>query len=230
VCVLVECHAPEDCCPPRSTQCDSLQAECEGGFTFACDAYIQQCVCDATKFSCDEGKCTQACTPSDGGLGSYDICRSLGGGYTCFGGKCVQCVTDKDCSILGGNREMTCKDNKCQSKCAKDQDCDPFYTCDTAAASCVYAGCKTNLECISKIANPLAICANGKCDVPCKSDPECGGVQSVGGIDGVTAGLQVCVEGHCADVGCDSDDQCRILNHLVGGSRVTAECRAVATQ
>src|SRR3954447_6584985 len=56
-CFLVACHAAEDCCPPPSSNCNVLQSECEAGFTFECQTYQQQCVCDASKFSCEAGQC-----------------------------------------------------------------------------------------------------------------------------------------------------------------------------
>src|SRR5258708_6236892 len=91
-----------------------------------------------------------------------------------------------------------CKDNKCQIKCAKDTDCDPFYTCDTAAAACIYKGCSNQLDCIASTGNPLAQCnANKKCDVPCQSDPECVATRTANGVNGqpvtaLIAGLQIC--------------------------------------
>jgi hypothetical protein len=226
-CFLVDCHAPEDCCPPPSPNCAILQADCEAGFTFECQSYQAQCVCDATKFSCDQGKCVQSCTPSDGGIGSFDSCRLFGSTFSCVGGKCVECTKDADCMSFDGKQRI-CKDNKCQGKCDKDSDCDPFFRCDLGTAACVYVGCQTHLECVAKTGNPLAVCENMKCGVPCKSDPECGVTTGVGGLEGVALGLQVCIDAHCVDVGCDSDDQCRILNHIQGGSRTTAECRAPA--
>jgi hypothetical protein len=75
----------------------------------------------------------------------------------------------------------------------------------------------------------LAVCASGKCDVPCQSDTECASTVSLPqGV--VMSGPQVCVSSHCVDVGCDSDDQCRILNHISGGSKTTAECQPLPTQ
>jgi hypothetical protein len=225
-CVLISCHEPKDCCPNPPASCPSLLQGCEGGFTFDCQTYQTQCVCDGSKFLCESGKCTQSCTPSDGI--SIDTCKVLGAGFTCVGDKCVECTKDTDCPMVGSVTKV-CKDNKCQIKCTKDLDCDPFYHCDTATSACVFVGCMTNLECISKSGNPLAVCTSGKCDVPCQSDPECVAVMAVpAGV--VMPGLQVCVSSHCVDVGCDSDDQCRILNHVVGGSKTTAECQPVPAQ
>src|ERR1051325_12160610 len=74
-CVLVQCHEPKDCCPTPPTSCPTLLQACEGGFTFDCQLYQMQCVCDGSKFSCDSGKCTQSCTPSDGI--TTDTCKVL---------------------------------------------------------------------------------------------------------------------------------------------------------
>jgi len=222
-CVLVACHEAKDCCPTPPANCMFLQQSCEAGLTFDCQSYQTQCVCDGSKFFCEGGKCTQACVPSDGI--TTDTCRFQGPNFTCVGNKCVECTKDADCPMVG-SVPRACKDSKCQVKCAKDSDCDPFYRCDTTASACVYAGCKTNLECISKSGNPLAVCTNAKCDVPCQSDPECMAVPFVG-VGTVMPGIQVCVSSHCVDVGCDSDDQCRILNHIAGGGKTTAECQPV---
>jgi hypothetical protein len=161
---------------------------------------------------------------------TLDTCRTSGAG-TCVGGKCVECTKDTDCPMVGAVTR-SCVSNKCQIKCAKDTDCDPFYKCDMASSACIYSGCTKKLECVAKSGNPLAVCNGGQCDVPCQSDPECASsavvVQPVGGVAAVP-GLQICdkTAGRCVDVGCDSDDQCRLMNHIVGGSATTAECRPV---
>jgi hypothetical protein len=227
-CVLVQCHEPADCCPRPPATCAQLLQLCEGGLTFDCQQYMTACVCDSSKFSCDDGKCnsTQACTASDGV--NFDSCQAVGAGI-CVGSKCVQCAKDTDCPAVG-TASRVCKDNKCQIKCVKDLDCDPFYRCDMATSACVYKGCEKNLECIAKSNNPLAVCNAGQCDVPCQSDPECGNTvtSNQGGIVTVTPGLQVCVSSHCVEVGCDSDDQCRLMNvRPVGGQMMIAECRPV---
>ena len=225
-CVLISCHEAKDCCPTPPPNCSTLAQECEAGFTIDCQTYQAQCVCDGSKFSCDSGKCSQMCTPSDGI--SLDSCKVLGTGFTCVAGKCVECTKDADCPMTGSTSKV-CKDNACQIKCVKDLDCDPFYHCDTASSTCVFAGCTTNLECVSKTQNPLAVCRSGKCDVPCQSDPECVTAMTLpGGV--AMPGVQVCVDTHCVDVGCDSNDQCRILNHITGGSKTSAECQPIPAQ
>jgi hypothetical protein len=227
-CVLVSCHTPQDCCPKPSAACAQYLQLCEGGITADCTIYQTSCVCDASKYSCDDGKCTQACMPASPDGFTPDTCRALGLSYTCVGGKCVECTKDTDCPMVG-SVTRSCANNKCQIKCTKDADCDPFYKCDMASSACVYSGCTKNLECIAKSGNPLAVCNATKCEVPCESDPECATTSVVnpvvGGVPTVVAGLQVCVNHKCVDVGCDSDDQCRIMNRIVGGSTTTAECR-----
>jgi hypothetical protein len=73
---------------------------------------------------------------------------------------------DTDCPMVGSVTKV-CKDNKCQIKCTKDLDCDPFYHCDTATSACV-SGCIPTL-CIPN-REPLAVCTSGDY-VPCQSDP-----------------------------------------------------------
>src|SRR5579859_2985284 len=88
-CVLVSCHEPKDCCPTPPASCPQWLDGCEAGLTFDCQEYQAQCLCDASKFQCESGKCSQTCTPSDGI--SLDSCKVQGSGFTCVGGKCVEC-------------------------------------------------------------------------------------------------------------------------------------------
>ena len=223
-CVLSSCHEPIDCCPTPPPSCPFLLQQCEGGITFDCQTYQTQCLCDGSRFTCESGKCAQACMPAT--AVTSDTCKLLGAGFSCVGGRCVECTQDAECPMVT-NVARVCRENKCQIKCTKETDCDPFYDCDTATSTCFYVGCQTNLECIAKTGNPLAVCNATKCDVPCQSDPECLATISINPNTGVMGGLQVCIDAHCVDVGCDSDDQCRILNHILGGSKTTAECREV---
>src|SRR5262249_40044166 len=152
---------------------------------------------------CVDGQCSQPCTPASPDGFQIDTCKTTRGpNFTCVDGKCAECVTDANCPMVGGVTRV-CKQNKCQVKCTKDLDCDPFYKCDMAMSACVFAGCQSQLECVAKTGSPLATCNAGKCDVPCQSDPECGVTQTVivgGQVMALTSGLQICKDQHCVDV------------------------------
>jgi hypothetical protein len=73
------------------------------------------------------------------------------------------------------------------------------------------------LECIAVTQNVQATCGDSKCSVPCQTDLECGNPMSYNFL--------ACVSGTCVNVGCESDEQCRIMMGLSPGSNIEAECR-----
>ena len=134
---------------------------------------------------------------------------------------------------MTGSAMRVCKDNKCQVKCAKDTDCDPFYKCDMRHGRVRlfrllhHAGVHLQDGQSSGHLHRQAV----RRALPVRSGVRCHPRPMFNGqaVTAVMAGLQVCLSAHCVDVGCDSNDQCRILSHLPGGSKTTAECRPVPT-
>ena len=80
-------------------------------------------------------------------------------------------------------------------------------------------GCQDDRECIALTGSPLATCVAGECQEPCEKDADCFS----------TSGTQVfsfaaCVEGACTDVGCKTDEECKILLTLAGNQLYEARC------
>ncbi|MFP6684378.1 MAG: hypothetical protein VB934_06675 [Polyangiaceae bacterium] len=199
-CVLVECRQADDCCPAPLPQCSGWQVDCSQGDTFACEQYNNFCVCDATKVTCVDNTCQQVCSATD-------PCPF---GQICNAGKCGECATVADCAA-----DETCTASKCVSKCSSNSDCAYFHSCQNAV--CIDTGCTTNLECIAATQNVQASCGEAKCSVPCQTDLECGNPTNYN--------FQACVSGACIDIGCETDEQCRIAFMLPPSAGIEAECR-----
>ena len=79
-----------------------------------------------------------------------------------------------------------------------------FHICDIVTGACTPTGCYTDRECIAYTGNVLAYCAASKCNVPCESDLECD--------NPFDFGYMACLEGVCTYIGCETDEECKILN------------------
>ena len=213
-CFTIECTKAEDCCPPRPSSCDSWAQNCEAGLTYDCTSYQTLCVCDGSKFLCEQETCVATCSQDDAGIAS--TCPS---GYppVCSAGKCVECAQDTDCTLVYPVTPRVCRQNKCQTKCTIDDDCDYFQKCQDSI--CVKSGCTADRECIADRNDPLAVCRDGTCQIPCQTDFECPPSTTA------TPTLQVCQAGSCVSVGCQGDAECRIWLHIQPGSTQQAVCR-----
>jgi hypothetical protein len=199
-CLSVECSVPADCCPKPSTSCANYLTMCEAGISYQCQYYQQYCVCDASKYGCEQNKCKRGCSPAgidDAGIIVGSSCGSL---QVCANGWCVECNKDADC--LNAGKVASCVQNVCVTKCTTKNDCKAFFDCQNSA--CVEVGCATNRECIASTGNALSVCQDKKCLVPCQTDVECSSSS--------IRSLQACINGQCTDVGCETDEECRILN------------------
>ena len=201
-CVSIECLVPEDCCPPPSALCQSLKASCDLGNTSACDQYATSCACRASDWLCENDECFQTCTG--------DLDCTLG---ACVGGKCVECGTDTDCAA-----DELCKDGICEEKCTEDADCAYFHSCQ--GGTCVPTGCNNDRECVGATGNVLAFCLDQECRVPCQSDVECDQQQPFD--------FNACIDGFCVELGCEGDDECRILLNVQPNLGPDAVCREKA--
>jgi hypothetical protein len=200
-CKLVQCKVPADCCPMPSSSCPFYQDFCNQGEQTYCDLYDTNCKCDDTKWACTDDKCVL--TPT---CDSTHPCTSP---LVCAGTKCVQCAMDTDCP------NGKCLDNKCVTKCQTDGDCPYFNKCQSGA--CVKTGCTTNRECIASTGNVQSLCQMGDCLVPCQSDLECD--------NALHFNFHACVSGYCKDVGCETDEECRILLKAMPASMQDAVCQ-----
>ena len=200
-CKLVQCKVPADCCPPPSTSCPFYMDFCNQGDQTYCDLYNTSCKCDDTRWACTDDKCVL--TPT------CDTTHPCTSPQVCSAGKCVQCAMDSDCA------NGKCMDNKCVTKCMNDGDCPYFNKCQDGA--CVKSGCKTDRECIASTGNVQSLCQMGECLVPCQSDLEC---------DSATQfKFKACIQGYCKDVGCETDEECRIFLKAQPGAMQDAVCQ-----
>jgi Cys-rich repeat protein len=172
-----------------------LAAECAdaGPMSFYCQEYMQLC-CDATKYNCDNGKCSSRCNTDRDCFGQAQRCDP--------NGKCVECLSDSNCAM-----GETCQNEFCQAPCTSDGDCPAFNRCNNG--QCVSSGCKTDRECIAATKNVEAKCgSDGKCTIPCQSDLECGNPKEYA--------FYSCISNQCVYVGCDTDKDCEL--YYTGGS------------
>lgn len=168
-------------------------------------------------FNCEEDRCVV-----DTRCGSDLEC----GATTphCDDGKCVECLTDADCE------KEECIDGHCGPECKTDTQCKVFEACQ--AEECVYVGCRSDRECVLQAGTAaptqdprLAKCRIedeiGTCVFPCDIDAQC-------------APSEVCLDGVCEYIGCETDSECKTivgLHNLPSPTPerpwvTTVECRA----
>ena len=68
--------------------------------------------------------------------------------------------------------------------------------------SCVQVGCSSDRECAFVLGDSRATCKDSVCQVPCAQDADC--ARELG-----TQSFQICDNGVCRFVGCNSDTECR---------------------
>lgn len=238
-CVNVECSEAADCCDPAPANCSQIDRICEPYLDpsctssyldctvdtdctqagEACDPLSLYCVCaenpdydpsndicydaalcEPCAFACKNEQCVSACT------GDPDC-----GSGRCVGDVCVQCEEDSDCTSIGYSG-YRCLGGSCISPCERNEECPLFNTCNASSGKCEYVGCTTDHEC--QIAymtadsdgrgatcetNPQAA-EEGQpakvCQLSCTADAECGR-------------FDVCNNGSCVFIGCESDEECR---------------------
>jgi hypothetical protein len=198
-CMAIECREAADCCPEPIAGCATYEALCAAGDATYCSYVQMYCVCDTSAYACEENHCVDVC--------DTDTDCVFGG--TCVASRCVACASDDECL-----ETQICKNQQCVEKCTEKIDCPYFHDCQ--AGVCVEVGCNDDRECIAATKNVLAICSTDKkCQIPCQTDAEC---QS-GGYD-----FRACVNEFCVDIGCESDEECRL--RMPAGQ--DAVCRAPA--
>jgi len=118
----------------------------------------------------------------------------------CDAGKCVECLTSDDCE------DEECVNGRCGPECEQDTQCSLFETCQSNA--CVYVGCQSDRECVLSAGGDaakdprLATCniedGIGTCVFPCEIDAQC-------------APTEVCLDGVCEYIGCETDGECKTI-------------------
>ncbi|HEV8245157.1 MAG TPA: hypothetical protein VGP93_05290 [Polyangiaceae bacterium] len=206
-CTSVECQAPADCISNYATSCDGdfgYRYECE---TFGPDYYYCDLVriyCTEANWSCTAGTCDYTGSCAAAVSPSY-ACPSGEGFCDLAADACVDCQEAIDC----GGASQDCVDNECVSTCEEDRDCPLLWTCNTATHQCKDTGCTNNRECVAYTGHALATCGtDGVCATPCQSDAECDNPNNYN--------FRACVDNYCADVGCETDEECRIRSGNLG--------------
>jgi hypothetical protein len=206
-CSAAQCNEAADCLGYDEDSCATYQEACDlSEFSYGCD-YVRL-YCTEENWECNSGMCDYVGTCNDWASSSFYACPNgspapVTGEGVCDedNDRCVQCT---DLSPCGSGYE--CDDGVCILSCEEDRDCPFFYACDTGSNQCEEVGCKTDRECVAATHNALAVCDmdSGQCSTPCDSDAEC--------ANPLAYNFQACVDGYCAPVGCETDEECRILS------------------
>jgi hypothetical protein len=205
-CYRVECANKQDCCEgfTPNANCEMYKANCMTDPIF-CNTYRSLCECSQ---DCIDEQCV-AGTP---GCASNGECTSMQTPF-CVQGKCRQC--DQKSACPGG--DASCVDGVCMASCTTDENCPLLFKCQDSA--CIETGCTSDRECAFITKNGQATCHAGKCGAPCNADADCT-------ADKASTGFEVCEQGQCVFVGCESDTECRALFGLAGQrNKSRAVCR-----
>ena len=201
-CVVNQCLTSTDCCQDEPPECAQLQANCDLGDTVSCallDDPATGC-CDPTAWTCTVNKtCSPACQDDLACIG-YGVCDF---------GVCVECRDGDDCPS-----GETCSSGGGVSACATDSDCAAFHQC--AAGECVESGCITDSECVALLKDVQAVCTETRCVLPCATDADCDEPSDFG--------FQVCFQGLCKVLGCQTDQECRLRYGVTPSSNYDALC------
>lgn len=185
-CVVIECAETADCCADFEAPVGIGCEECEEDPTLVgCTDLEPFCTCQQE--CTDDGECVDIETPctDDTDCPGADTCDTTTG-------ECVECLTNDDCGT-----DETCIEGECDAGCTTDEDCPLFFACGEDGL-CTETGCTTQRECILFTGRADAECdeASGQCRIPCEENAECGE-------------LNVCQDGTCVFLGCDTDVECR---------------------
>jgi hypothetical protein len=205
MCARIECEADADCCADfvPNPNCAAYKQNCDTDPVF-CNTYRSLC-------ECSEHCVDELCTTAAPGCSVDAECTSQQTPF-CVDGGCVQCQSDANCPGLNAK----CVEGVCMSACQSDEQCAALHSCEDG--ECVETGCKTDRECVFTSGDPSALCHDGKCLAPCDTDSDCSTADQR---------FNVCVDGECVFVGCETDAECRALLHLQSqaSSKVHAVCR-----
>jgi hypothetical protein len=203
-CHRVECASAEECCQNfvPNENCEAYRQNCELDPIF-CNTYRNLCECN---LDCEDEICVAAAP----GCSDNAECTSQQTPF-CVEGRCRQCDADSSCPGTG----TQCVEGVCMAACTIDENCPLLHACQDSA--CVEVGCRSDRECVFVTGDALAVCRDEECKVPCDADTDCVSEQER---------FQVCEQGECVFVGCESDVECRALLMLESApGNVRAVCR-----
>jgi hypothetical protein len=163
---------------------------------------------DLCELSCQDELCLK-----DNSCDKDADCLALGL-QSCVDGSCVQCTVDDDCDTT---KDETCVEGVCKKPCTANEECPAFDECQKG--ECVYVGCQSDRECILAASGSLTpgsgVSSSSEdarllkclpseadpdlktCKIPCENDGSCG------------SEFDVCDNGYCKFIGCESDEECR---------------------
>ncbi|HEY3500924.1 MAG TPA: hypothetical protein VGK73_39800 [Polyangiaceae bacterium] len=199
-----------------------------------CFALATYCECEDDPWACDDGACVYAADCSatgvvPGGCPEYtrsgmplsnfcdtegsEQCRAPASG--CMDDdECTMAYVADDPSDTCVEGECVCHSGSCLRSCDSDLDCAAGKICDDDSEVCVPAGsCTSDVACQRQTGDYRATCTDaGICTVACLADIDCNAL--TGG-----ALVNVCTDGTCQPIGCDSDDECELTTDPVGSRR-----------
>jgi hypothetical protein len=203
-CHRVECASDESCCESfvPDENCDAYEENCDVDPVF-CNTYRSLCECSLRWED-------ELCVATAPGCQGSSECTSQQTPF-CVEGSCRQCERDANCPGDG----TQCVAGVCMAGCALDEQCPALHDCQEG--ECVEVGCRSDRECVFQTGDGASTCDQGACRTPCARDVDCGG-----GADR----FQVCSQGQCVFIGCESDSECRALLMLnAQPGRAYAVCR-----
>jgi len=223
-------------CTLTNNFCDSL-TPCTN-FTNSCST--RRCSCTNPEYDfanpiCDDEDCTDVCNLRcreemcvvDNSCEEDIDCAPFGLEH-CNAGTCVECEADSDCE----DEDHECRDNECVAPCKYNEECPLFHQCQSG--DCVATGCTSDRECVLALSEGnlgqdarLSKCLPATpdspimtCKIPCENDAAC------------PTQFEVCSEGYCTFIGCETNEECRSFlgldNQMTSTLRPyisTAECR-----
>ncbi len=181
-----------------TNSCSSVYCRCENPDYDPEDPICEDEDCEGIcGFTCEGERCVV-----DTSCSVDEDCISQVAPY-CDEGACVECKTNDDCD------DEECIGGHCGPVCESDTECGLFESCKNN--ECVYVGCQTDRECIlsavsSEGQDPrLFECfvedGIGTCRFPCEIDAQC-------------PTTQVCLDGLCEYIGCETDAECKTIAGL----------------
>lgn len=219
-------------CPGATASCSTRTCNCVNPVFDPSDPICTDEECeDVCLLRCEDSLCVE-----DQSCKTDTECLALGL-QICDGGRCVECTDKTECDE---DADETCEDGFCKKPCKYNEECPLFHECNSQG-DCEYSGCHDDRECILAASRGVVVDGEGQaaveggtddprlyqclasdsdpdhktCKIPCENDGSCGQ-------------FQVCDDGYCKFVGCDSDEQCR--NYLGIANQVTSDTKPFVAQ
>lgn len=220
----VFCDETTPCVVPTAT-CSAKSCRCQNPAYKPNDPICtnEDCV-DICLLRCDEE--SQLCLTDTSCKVDADCLAT--GQRLCADERCVECIQDEDCDEDAGE---SCTNGACKKPCEANEECPLFNECQDG--ECKYVGCHSDRECVLAASGGddggeptpgetgddprLFRCLESDveegvkvCKIPCENDGSCGQ-------------FQVCDDGFCKFVGCETDEECR--GYLGITNQMTTETR-----